>query len=88
MFIVRFERNAKDGLKPKMLMQNDNSHLKLSLEGVTPPAPHSINMQPEEEKKAPVKLLFNIPNGSTTPKSHLVEVTANFHKPTPKFNGF
>ena len=60
MFIVRFERNAKDGLKPKMLMQNDNSHLKLSLEGVViPPASHSINMQPEEEKKAPAKVLVS-----------------------------
>mmetsp|Transcript_11278 Transcript_11278/g.13302 ORF Transcript_11278/g.13302 Transcript_11278/m.13302 type:complete len:93 (-) Transcript_11278:490-768(-) len=24
MFIVRFERNAKDGLKPKLMMKNDN----------------------------------------------------------------
>jgi len=66
MFIVRFERNAKAGLKPKILMQNDNSHLKLSIEGVIPPAPHAINKPPEEEKKAPVKLLVNMPNGSTT----------------------
>ena len=31
MFIVRFERNAKDGLKPKLIMKNDNSHLQLNL---------------------------------------------------------
>ena len=31
MFIIKFERNAKDGLKPKIIMKNDNSHLQLDL---------------------------------------------------------
>ena len=52
MYIIRFERNAKDGLKPKIVMKNDNSHLQLSLEGATP----ATNNPQEEEKKqaAPV----------------------------------
>ena len=27
MYIVKFERNAKDGLKSRTLLENDNSHL-------------------------------------------------------------
>ena len=31
MYIVQFDRNAKGGLKPKVLLENDNSHIKLEL---------------------------------------------------------
>ena len=39
MFIIRFERNAKDGLKPKLIMKNDNSHLELNLANAVIPTP-------------------------------------------------
>ena len=51
MFIIRFERNAKDGLKPKLIMKNDNSHLDLALRNARIPAP---GME-EEKKSAPAK---------------------------------
>ena len=51
MFIIRFERNAKDGLKPKLIMKNDNSHLDLDLRNARIPTP---GME-EEKKSAPAK---------------------------------
>ena len=42
MFIIRFERNAKDGLKPKLIMKNDNSHLELDLANAKIPVRHSL----------------------------------------------
>ena len=33
MYIVRFTRNAKGGLTPVLLMENDNSHLELTIPG-------------------------------------------------------
>ena len=42
MYIVKFERNAKDGLKAKILLENDNAHLMLKL--------NPINPNEEEEK--------------------------------------
>ena len=27
MYVIKFERNAKDGLKSSVLLENDNSHL-------------------------------------------------------------
>ena len=42
MYIVKFERNAKDGLKAKILLENDNAHLMLK--------PNPINPNEEEEK--------------------------------------
>ena len=48
MYIVRFERNARDGLKPKIIMKNDNSHLQLKLDGAQPAT------NEEEKKQAPV----------------------------------
>ena len=38
MFIIRFERDAKNGLKSKMIMKNDNSHLQLDLKNAKIPS--------------------------------------------------
>ena len=45
MYIIKFERNAKDGLKSKMLLENDNAHLMLKI---------NPELSNEEEKKQPV----------------------------------
>ena len=50
MYIIRFERNAKDGLKTKIVMKNDNSHLQLSLDGATP----ATNNEEEKKQAVPV----------------------------------
>ena len=42
MYIIKFERNAKDGLKSKMLLENDNAHLMLKI---------NPELSNEEEKK-------------------------------------
>ena len=57
MYIVKFERNAKNGLKPKIILENDNSHLQLKLNQLL-----ASNPNQEEEKK----LTPSATNQSTT----------------------
>ena len=45
MYIIKFERNAKSGLKAKILLENDNEHLKLKIN------PTEVTDGQEEEKK-------------------------------------
>ena len=49
MYILKFERNAKSGLKARILLENDNEHLKLKIN------PTVTEDNQEEEKKAPAK---------------------------------
>lgn len=44
MYIIKFERNAKSGLKPRIILENDNEHLKLKI--------NPTEDNEEEEKKA------------------------------------
>ena len=32
MYVIKFERNAKDGLKSTVILENDNTHLQLKLD--------------------------------------------------------
>ena len=46
MYIIKFERNAKSSLKARILLENDNEHLKLKIN------PTEVADGQEEEKKA------------------------------------
>ena len=58
MYVVKFERNAKDELKAKILLENDNIHLQMTLqpEDSEPKRPRpkfhqDANQEEEKEEK-------------------------------------
>ena len=51
MYIIKFERNAKSSLKARILLENDNEHLKLKIN------PTEVADGQEEEKKAAPKVI-------------------------------
>ena len=62
MYIIKFERNAKGGLKARILLENDNAHLLLKIN----PTDTDQEDQEEEKKAVPVDSIVTNLEGTTT----------------------